>query len=389
MSKTYLLKTLLIVFGLLFFFHTSPAQAERVCSWRSVPTSTGMAGVPASTPECDTAAGEIKSMNRTADCTSPEPVVYGSRQVCCCKETIQPYVPAKFILPDLQIKIPGLTLTPTDQIVTEKNDDGSYGVSIPWIAEYIEAIYNYGLGIVGILAALVLMGGGVLWLISGGDVSKITQAKEMIIGSIVGMMIMASSYIILYQINPELTRLKNVELGGFAREAFTPDIDSATPLSLDMNGISSVLGVTCGKSSIAEIINQAKGKVTYNNPNRGKTGPDNTVYNDCSGFAAFVLKCARDKNTDTYTGDIFKDQAIWDQDLNKMQPGDFVGWAPKNNKSGSGHVLIYMGNGIFGDCHGGESGRKSGNCIGNNISYARIIKYATTHSDGNLYIKRY
>lgn len=309
---------------------------------------------------------------------------------CCCRSTTaSTYIPPKFVMPDMQIDIPGLNLTPTDQIVSHKNDDGSYSVTIPWIAEYIQAIYNYGLGIVGILAALVLMGGGVLWLVSGGDASKITQAKELIIGSVTGMIILATSYIILFQVNPELTRLKPVSMGAIAYKSFEPDVDSSAPLSLDLNGISKILGVTCGTDTVAQIVNKSKGKVTYNNPHRGKTGPANTVYNDCSGFASFVLKCAKNKSTDSYTGNIFKDQSVWDMDLEKLQPGDLVGWAPKNNKSNFGHVIIYLGDGKFGDCHGGDSGRKTGNCISNNISYESVKKYSTTHSDDKLYFKRY
>ncbi len=315
--------------------------------------------------------------------------------VCCCPYSVvnqtKPKVELpKFIMPELQIKIPGLTLSPTSTLIKSQSEDGSYRIEVPWIAEYIKAIYNYGLGIVGILAALVLMGGGVLWLISGGDASKNTQAKEMIIGSVTGLTILACSYIILFQVNPELTKLKPISLGAIERQDFEPDVDSSSPLSLDLNGISKILGVTCGKDSVAEIVNKSKGKVTYANyPDRGKTGPNNTVYNDCSGFANFVLKCASNKNSGSYTGDIFKEQSVWDMDLNKLQPGDLVGWAPKNNKDNFGHVIIYLGNGKFGDCHGGDRGRKPGNCISNNISFESVKNYSSKKSDGKLYFKRY
>lgn len=145
--------------------------------------------------------------------------------VCCCPYSVvnqtKPKVELpKFIMPELQIKIPGLTLSPTSTLIKSQSEDGSYRIEVPWIAEYIKAIYNYGLGIVGILAALVLMGGGVLWLISGGDASKNTQAKEMIIGSVTGLTILACSYIILFQVNPELTKLKPISLGSIAHLDF-------------------------------------------------------------------------------------------------------------------------------------------------------------------------
>lgn len=132
-------------------------------------------------------------------------------EACCC----DPGTPAftdvnsktpsvtlpKFVIPDLQIKIPGLNFS-SDNCVD--NGDKTYSCAIPWLGEYINAIYNYGLSIAGILAAIILMAGGLLWLISGGDASKITQAKELIGGSIIGLIILMSTYIILKQINPAL-----------------------------------------------------------------------------------------------------------------------------------------------------------------------------------------
>lgn len=84
------------------------------------------------------------------------------------------------------------------------------------LAKYIQAFYNYGMAIVGILAAIVLMGGGVLWLTSGGDSGKIGQAKELIMGSIIGTGILFSSWIILNTVNPELLNFRAIKVMGIA-----------------------------------------------------------------------------------------------------------------------------------------------------------------------------
>lgn len=88
------------------------------------------------------------------------------------------------------------------------------------LARYIKAFYDYGLAIVGILAAIVLMAGGVLWLTSAGNDSKITQAKELIFGSIIGVVILFGSYIILNTINPDLLELKVISLAGIEKQDF-------------------------------------------------------------------------------------------------------------------------------------------------------------------------
>ena len=84
---------------------------------------------------------------------------------------------------------------------------------MPWIGEYITGIYNYGVNIAGILAAIMLMAGGLLWLVSGGDAGRITQAKELIIGSVTGLIILAGSYIILIQIDPNLVKFAPLNIG--------------------------------------------------------------------------------------------------------------------------------------------------------------------------------
>jgi len=79
------------------------------------------------------------------------------------------------------------------------------------LGRYILSIYNYGLAIVGILAAIILMAGGLLWLSSGGSATKIGQAKELMIGSVVGLIILSGAWIILNTINPNLTQLPSID----------------------------------------------------------------------------------------------------------------------------------------------------------------------------------
>jgi len=288
----------------------------------------------------------------------------------------------KFKIPELAIKIPGMAN------FSEAKCTGTPPVcKVNWIGEYIGGVYKYAVGIAGIAAVIVLMIGGIIWLVSGGDASKITQSKELIIGSISGLVLLLCSYVILYQINPDLTKFKALSLGYI--EEIELEGDNESPgISLDVTGIASVLGVNCNQDSVEQIVKKAKGKVTYSQKLRGQSAPGNFVYLDCSSFSSFVFKCATGRDTGGRSADIFKDQQVWDQKLESLKPGDMVGWAPKNNKKGSGHVIIYMGKGLFGDCHGG-SGKEPGNCVSSSMSFETVKKYANSHSDGRLYTKRY
>ena len=72
------------------------------------------------------------------------------------------------------------------------------------IGKYIRAIYNYAIGIVGILAAVVMMVGGVMWITAGGNAERVGNAKSWIGASLSGLVLALCSYIILNTVNPDL-----------------------------------------------------------------------------------------------------------------------------------------------------------------------------------------
>lgn len=80
------------------------------------------------------------------------------------------------------------------------------------IGNYITAIYNYGIGIVGIVSAVVMMFGGFLWLVAGGDSGKVSEAKEWIKSALVGLILVLLSYTILLTINPDLVEFQPLNI---------------------------------------------------------------------------------------------------------------------------------------------------------------------------------
>ena len=111
----------------------------------------------------------------------------------------------------MQIKIPNMDLG--NITCTGSLKDKNQVCQIPWIANYIQGIYKYALGIAGILATVVMMFGGFLWLMSAGNPQMIGDAKNWITGAVTGLILLFTSYIILYTVNPELTILKPITLG--------------------------------------------------------------------------------------------------------------------------------------------------------------------------------
>lgn len=112
----------------------------------------------------------------------------------------------------MQIKIPGMDALSAKYPATCTSDNGPTTCQLPYLAIYITGLYNYAMGIIGILAAIAIMIGGMLWLVSAGNASRITQAKNWISGAITGIIIMSTSYILLNEVNPELVGLKPITL---------------------------------------------------------------------------------------------------------------------------------------------------------------------------------
>lgn len=82
------------------------------------------------------------------------------------------------------------------------------GCSVDALPECIRDFYKFAVGAVIVLAVVVLAWGGFAWLTSGGNVSQIENAKGWISGSILGLVLAVTSFVILNTINPQLTLLK-------------------------------------------------------------------------------------------------------------------------------------------------------------------------------------
>ncbi|RMD59765.1 hypothetical protein D6821_00420 [Candidatus Parcubacteria bacterium] len=75
------------------------------------------------------------------------------------------------------------------------------------LGEKLILAYRYSLGLGGILAAVMLMVGGLIWLTSAGSADKISRTKQIISNSLLGLVLLLSAVAILKFVNPDLTRL--------------------------------------------------------------------------------------------------------------------------------------------------------------------------------------
>lgn len=73
----------------------------------------------------------------------------------------------------------------------------------------VRRIYNFALGISGLIAMGTIVYAGYLYMTAGGDGEQISHAKEMIGAVIAGIIILATAFIVLKFLNPSLVNLKD------------------------------------------------------------------------------------------------------------------------------------------------------------------------------------
>jgi len=136
-------------------------------------------------------------------------------------------------VPDLQIKLP--TLGKFSQPTTCETGK----LCFAWIAEYIIAVYKYVVGIAGILASIVLMWGGVIWLTAGGNQQRVTEAQDWIKGSLTGLILLFSSYLILFEVNPDLINFQLIKVNYIKNAGIKSDSAPCTNATMYKTGAGS------------------------------------------------------------------------------------------------------------------------------------------------------
>lgn len=266
------------------------ATAKDTCSWQISKSYYDTASRETVKTTCSTGTALYGDNN----CSTPKPENKTSNgiaetPICCCKAGItaksQTKDAPRFVMPEFQIKIPGLN----------KLSDVSCanGVcKIPWISEYTFAVYEYGLSIAGILGVLILMAAGLLWIVSGGDQNKITKAKKMIFGSIVGLIILVGANLLLTNINPDLAELKTINIGYVERIELEQDVDITV-----VGGVTGYLaGCKAAKNgdlSVCEAYGNAEPGGLINAP--GKKGTIRIKADIYQKYQA-AMECVRQKN---------------------------------------------------------------------------------------------
>ena len=75
------------------------------------------------------------------------------------------------------------------------------------LQQYIRLMYMFLVGAIGIVSVGMLVFGGYQYILSQGNPTKIGDAKDTVINSILGLALGLLSYVILFSVNPQITSL--------------------------------------------------------------------------------------------------------------------------------------------------------------------------------------
>lgn len=76
------------------------------------------------------------------------------------------------------------------------------------LGELIKQIFSWSLGLLGISVFIMFFYAGFLWLTAAGNTAKVGDAKSKMTNAVLGAILLLSSYLILYTINPDFVRNK-------------------------------------------------------------------------------------------------------------------------------------------------------------------------------------
>lgn len=122
-------------------------------------------------------------------------------------------------------------------------EEAAKGTNIPTttkITTIIASILRAALGFVGTLFLLLMIYAGFLWMTARGDEKKVTQAKQLITGAVIGVIIIAGAYAITAFVLTAVTKTGAGESSG----ADTP-AESCSPRSCTSASNCNVPGSGC------------------------------------------------------------------------------------------------------------------------------------------------
>ena len=105
------------------------------------------------------------------------------------------------------VAMPAIALAQTAQPNLGLNEFGSQTqLGTKQLTATIASIINVAMGLLGMVVVVLILAGGFLWMTAGGSEEKISKAKGLIFGGVIGLAIILSAYAIAQFVVSSLLR---------------------------------------------------------------------------------------------------------------------------------------------------------------------------------------
>jgi hypothetical protein len=159
------------------------------------------------------------------------------------------------------------------------------------LAPFLSEVYKLCIGLAAVLAVLQLMRAGIMYM--GGDsITEKKQARELIMLSIVGLLLVLSPVIVFSIINPDILKL-DIHTGNLKSNAGTSGIDTSTSPN------PAVTSKICASVTSPKAVVLASGKTCDAVVGRGYAKVDDQC---CAGLSTGASCCAYSPTNDQNVG---------------------------------------------------------------------------------------
>ncbi len=91
-------------------------------------------------------------------------------------------------------------------------------------AEYISIFFKYGMGLVGLIGFAVIVWSGFNYIIQRGNYAKLADIKDHIYQAVFGIVLLFASVLILNELDPSFTQIKDIQLKEMPRQKLENDL---------------------------------------------------------------------------------------------------------------------------------------------------------------------
>lgn len=124
--------------------------------------------------------------------------------------------------PVLGVQIPGLQFSDPKQRTSTEYGYETKSIASNFLGEYIQAIYGWLIAAGAMIAIVLIMVGGLEWMLSAGNPGRVTKAKERINHALVGIVLLLSAYSIAYLIDPSTVMFETLDIQQISNKEYFP-----------------------------------------------------------------------------------------------------------------------------------------------------------------------